>query len=1772
MSKSTFGRIGLRRALLTLFGLLFLGTALVIASSVFAASTAITAGACTAYVDTTANTTLSQSGNDCILTFKASTSATNSGETTNTAFTPAPGVTNIRVLLVGGGAGGDRGLCGYYWGHGGGGGAVFDSANYSSSFPKFSSLNEYIISVGRGGNGGGACTSPGSLGKAGGNTTISGTFVSNSFAWANAVAEGGQPAVSNAIAPTYAGRNGGSSGRERKNTTTDLTVSKAGGIGAGGISGCGAGGNYCSAGSGGGAGGAGNGITGGAGLGSNIVSGTTVYYGMGGAGAQDNSPGAVYSASSNTVAAAPTSCLGADETGSGGSDCAKAGGGASTDIGGEGGSGLAVLRYALPTLSISTAGNGAISGSAMLLQPIVQINDNNGAALTGQSIVVTASAGAGCTLTNNTATTDSTTGLATFSNLIITGNLGTSCTLAYAATGFVSTSQSAIGIKKIPENIDVSSSATESTGLFINGTFYTGSTGLVNVNVSDLASQLVAGDFTLQASSTSSSDGNIVFRSTASLIPSTSAARTLNLRASRNIDLISGSKISTSGQALNLIFTSDTNDVNGGAVFIAGSGGDYVLDTNGGHIHIAGGSTISGTLFNGLTVPSGESKGDARYANRGWGVEFSGAGTSLPFIRTDGGNLKVRASINSQASNPSYSSITDARGISFSGANVNLGVGTLNLHAYGAPVMSSSSSSNAGLAFVNSTITGSGITALGRTASGAGTSQAILISGVVNLSAGSSGTVTLMDQSSTSTMKLAGTLNVTGNLNVNASSTTSTFSGTVSVSGNFSAPDSNTFTTSGSITAEGTISITADAGTMTIGGDLVASSSGKSITLKATADILHNSGAITTQAGSVTFWSDSDATSGGGIQTGRGTSINTNGGALTMSGGTNTSTGYAKGTANSSHRGVNMQGSISTGAGNIILRGEDAATEGAAGGNWGAGVLLNDDASIATTSGTVTITGLTNSDNTSYSHRHAGVMIGFSYFGGVNQTSYADATITTGSGSISLNGSVASGSTYHRYGVMFYQSSVSSTSGDISVQASNSRSDYYDLDFGYSSVGNRISTGGNVTITGDTTSAGSYFSGSTISAGGALTLNVNKPTFTSMTLNGAGSKIIQHPTSATNFGAAVDITGVSFASTSTTLTVGRSGVTPNQTVTLGNANTSIAGNITVYGAAITQSGAVATTSGGNVTYSGAGTYSQSGALTSAGTISQTGGTTVSVTGATQAAGAISYTGSGAVSNGTNGTIQSTGSSVSLTSTGSTMALAKNVTAATSVSISQTGTYSGAGALTASGGTLSISGGTSVAPTGTIAASGNITISGSGAITNTGATITSSTGTVSVTSTGSSISMGSAVSGAVVRMLPNTTYDGAGSLTASSGTLSITGGTTVSPTGNFTSSGDMTLSGSGRLTLSSMTASVSGSGSITLTGGTLASTNGGLEIYASNITTTTGVINITGNASASWGFNIWNASKVQSTSGAINITGNTPSDVWGGYFQNADIISSSGAITAIGGGYGVVTGHNGATEFGALSNTTSSSSITVRGNRYWESNTAVTYKTSGAVVIESVADLFTADTTIQNATFTGNSSLRIGKSTNTRSMTVSGSVSIAGNYQVYGAGITQSAPVTTSNSGNITFIGAGAFANSGALTAGGGIYITGATTLAATGAWTANAALDVEASGNISTGSLSTITVNTGLVKLNSTSGTVTIGANLQAPGPISLIGGTVTANANVIATASGQGILMKSRGGIVLADNVTDTNCRWFDGNDCFLDKQYRNFGIHHWTSTAGFA
>jgi hypothetical protein len=193
------------------------------------------------------------------------------------------------------------------------------------------------------------------------------------------------------------------------------------------------------------------------------------------------------------------------------------------------------------------------------------------------------------------------------------------------------------------------------------------------------------------------------------------------------------------------------------------------------------------------------------------------------------------------------------------------------------------------------------------------------------------------------------------------------------------------------------------------------------------------------------------------------------------------------------------------------------------------------------------------------------------------------------------------------------------------------------------------------------------------------------------------------------------------------------------------------------------------------------------------------------------------------------------------------------------------------------------------------------------------------------------------------------------------------------------------------------------------------------------------------------------------------------------------------------------GYLGAADIGAVpTGTISSSSITLTGNVYSHESQEVRIRTSGPVVIESHNDQFGVATTVANHTFTGNSSLRIGKTTNQSAVTVSGgSVSVVNDYNVYGGAITQSS-AATSTTGSIYMNPTGAYAGAGALTATAGtVRISGGTAVGPTGAIRALGTVTLSGSGAV-TNSGATLTSLSSSVDVTSRTSTVNMSAAISA--------------------------------------------------------------------------
>ena len=258
------------------------------------------AGSCTQNVSDSAGIVVTKVGNDCVVEFR------NTGSIT---WTPSTNI-SVRYLVVAGGGSGTRGYCGVYWGQGGGGGEVLTGNSLS-----LTSNVAVTVNVGAGAPRTGDCTE------------TAGSNGSNSV-FGSLTARGGKASLNSRYSsPT--GHWGGISGN-----------GNSGGNGASGTR----------AGGGGGAGTAGSGLNAGAGIDSDIITiGTNVMYGSGGAGRD----GGVYGTTQSGGATPGSSlCDAPDNRGGGGSDCYD-----HASIGGKGGSGLIVVRYAFdvtaPTITSS---------------------------------------------------------------------------------------------------------------------------------------------------------------------------------------------------------------------------------------------------------------------------------------------------------------------------------------------------------------------------------------------------------------------------------------------------------------------------------------------------------------------------------------------------------------------------------------------------------------------------------------------------------------------------------------------------------------------------------------------------------------------------------------------------------------------------------------------------------------------------------------------------------------------------------------------------------------------------------------------------------------------------------------------------------------------------------------------------------------------------------------------------------------------------------------------------------------------------------------------------------------------------------------------------------------------------------------------------------------------------------------------------------------------------------------------------------------------------
>ncbi len=401
--------------------------------------------------------------------------------------------------------------------------------------------------------------------------------------------------------------------------------------------------------------------------------------------------------------------------------------------------------------------------------------------------------------------------------------------------------------------------------------------------------------------------------------------------------------------------------------------------------------------------------------------------------------------------------------------------------------------------------------------------------------------------------------------------------------------------------------ITAYGGNMFLNDNLTTTGTGTDVLIKGTSNInLAASKTITTAAGDVNLWADSDDNATGYVQLLSSAAINSTGGDINLGGGANLTSDYAFGTTAETCpevvgtqyiSGVHMRlgSSLTSSGGNISLRGQNANTANAAM-SFGVslrGVSMNSGTGkislngVASGSGSVNGQGVaswgtltlrsanTTADAISIIGDASAVNAGVSSLG-VNMVALFEATGT--GGGITINGKAGTATEVIGVGI---GGAVLAASGPITI-IGESTNNVQPINFGSGMIiGKKASTNvltssSNVILEANAITT----AGTTIDSSGALTVRSTSTSF---------------PSSFT-----WPLTNVTHAASLSGLTIGKTTNTAN--VTFANA-TSIAGPITAYGGTITLDANLTTTNNGSVSLY---TDNPLGGLTTARTLTASG--------------------------------------------------------------------------------------------------------------------------------------------------------------------------------------------------------------------------------------------------------------------------------------------------------------------------------------------------------------------------------------------------------------------------------------------------------------------------------------------------------------------------------------------------------------------------------------
>jgi hypothetical protein len=358
------------------------------------------------------------------------------------------------------------------------------------------------------------------------------------------------------------------------------------------------------------------------------------------------------------------------------------------------------------------------------------------------------------------------------------------------------------------------------------------------------------------------------------------------------------------------------------------------------------------------------------------------------------------------------------------------------------------------------------------------------------------------------------------------------------------------------------------------------------VLLKGTGNIIQAaSKTITTAGGDVTLWADSDASNGGYILTGGGSNsgITTGGGNITLGGGTNLTTGYAKATAVVDATGRYVSGvhlrdgtTINSGGGNIVMRGQNVGDNVAIvqAGIMGIGTTLDAGSGKISLTGLATGSGSANAqgvsrDGTNWiirsSNSDADAIQIIGDATGTNNSltslglNFAGIIESTGGGGIILNGRAGTSTGYDQG--LDIRGDVLANSGTITLIGQNDVATQTALFLANnSSIGSK--TGTNVT-----------------SSGSDIVLKSDNTVFNTTTnINTSGTVSIVPLDASSSFGVAQTLGSNTVLSSNVSgLTIGKPSNTAD--VTIAAAQT-IAGPIEVYGGNININENLNTTAGG----------------------------------------------------------------------------------------------------------------------------------------------------------------------------------------------------------------------------------------------------------------------------------------------------------------------------------------------------------------------------------------------------------------------------------------------------------------------------------------------------------------------------------------------------------------------------------------------------------------